>query len=156
MTGGSSHHHGDGRFWAAWTADTLIPSTPSRSKSSSPSSTEPWYSGPATSSQAPANVAQAITSCIRPACQYAGPDASRRPPAAVRLSGLAGGEPDGEAVPGADQRGVQAEHPDEPEPGSVQSWPGPRGGEPRQRVSGSRAGVVNTDQHPLGRGPDPD
>jgi hypothetical protein len=41
MTGGTSHHHADGRACAVWTA-AAFPWIPSRSTSSSLSSTDPW------------------------------------------------------------------------------------------------------------------
>ena len=68
---------------------------------------------------------------------------------------MPGGELDGKAVPGPDQRRVQAEHVDEPESGSPPFRAGWRGSEPGQRVGWSRAGVVDADQDPPGCGPDP-
>jgi hypothetical protein len=49
-------------------------------------------SGPATSSQAPTNVTQAITSFIRSACQHASPDACQ-PPTAKYLAQAIGTPP---------------------------------------------------------------
>src|SRR5580704_9046721 len=72
-----------------------------------------------------------------------------------RSGNVPGGEPDGKAVPGSDQRGVKIEHVDEPEPASRLSRPGPHGNQPSQRVGWPRAGVVHVDENPPGSGPDP-
>ena len=61
---------------------------------------------------------------------------------------MTGGEPDGKAVPGPDQRGVKIEHVDEPEPAFLPSRPGPQGNQAGQRVGCPRAGVVHVNQDP--------
>jgi hypothetical protein len=59
----------------------------------------------------------------------------RRAGAAGRSGSAPCGEPDGKAVPGTDQRGVETEHMDQPEPGCPQFRPGWPGNEPGQRVA---------------------
>src|ERR1700753_2345304 len=100
MTGGSSHHQTDGRRPVS-VVEARGPAMASRSRSTSVSSVEPWYSGPATSSQAPRNTAQAIVSSMVLACQRTGPAplAGRDPVAA------AGGGGEGVLVAVADGGG---------------------------------------------------
>ena len=65
-----------------------------------------------------------------------------------RSGSVPGGEPDGKAVPGADQRDVKLEHVDDPEAAFPRSRPAPHGNQPGQRVAWPRAGVVNVNHQP--------
>lgn len=63
-------------------------------------------------------------------------------------------QPQGEPVAGADKRGMQVEHVNQPEPGTWQAGCGCCRAKPGQRVGGTTAGVVHLDHDAAGHRPD--